>query len=375
MISERVHLLTHILRLIVEPAHKQHPDVQRSCLNVKKLEEVTTDALSGFFSDPENPGNRMKRPYLNEIFKVARYEERFKNGEIGKIAQGPLKTAQLLANDGSDGDTDVFVMADDKLPELSQGETEGRLKMHEKHEEGSGPARRSVSSPRPVAPHAMMPTHSGAGSTVPSGLSSQPFLSELPVRAGTHLSTQMVHTDMNAEQQSSFVESGSMGTVGGTSIHGGATNLAMSEILTSPHDGPDRRQSFVFSPPTDFHQTSANTTMYTQNWQSSSAAPAATPMYTSFAHQQAPPTPTYGAQPAIGLQQSQQQQYMPQPYDSMARTASFDANQNHMFRPGVSPGGVGHTQGYTGYLSSDTRGMAPPSVSAKAEPLSRPPMQ
>lgn len=84
---ERVHLLTHILRLIVEPTHKQHPDVQKSCLDVKKLEEVTTEALSGFFSDPESPGNRKKRPYLNEIFKVARYEERFKNGEIGRNTQ------------------------------------------------------------------------------------------------------------------------------------------------------------------------------------------------------------------------------------------------------------------------------------------------
>lgn len=82
--TERVHLLAHILRLIVEPSHKQHPDVQKSCLNVKKLEEVTAEALSSFFSDPENPGNSKKRPYLTEIFKIAKYEERYKNGEIGR---------------------------------------------------------------------------------------------------------------------------------------------------------------------------------------------------------------------------------------------------------------------------------------------------
>lgn len=40
--------------------------------------------MSGFFSDPENPGNKKRRPYLNEIFKVARNEERYKNGEIGR---------------------------------------------------------------------------------------------------------------------------------------------------------------------------------------------------------------------------------------------------------------------------------------------------
>lgn len=266
-------------------------------------------------------------------------------------------------------------MADDKLPEFSQSEPEGRLKMHEKHdEEESGSARRGISLPRPGAPHSMMPTHSGPGSTVPGSLSSQPFLSELPVRGGTHLSTQMVHTDMNAEQQPPFVESTGMGTVGSTSIHHGATNLPMSEILTSPHDGPDRRQSFVFSPPADFPQAPGNTAMYSQHWQSSSAAPAPSPLYTSFPHQQAPPTPTYGAQPAMGLQQSQQQ-YMPQPYDPMARTPSFDASHGHIFRPGVNQGGVGQTQGYTGYIPSDTRGMAPSGISAKVEPLSRPQMQ
>ena len=258
-------------------------------------------------------------------------------------------------------------MADDKLPEFSQGESEERLNMHEKHEEEEpSTARRALSSPRPVAPHTLMPTaHSG-----PGGLPSQPFLSELPVRGGTHLPTQMVHPDINPEQQSSFVENGSMASVGGASIHHGATSLPMSEILASPHDVPDRRQSFVFNSPAEFHQASANTTMYSQHWQSSSAAPAASPLYTSFGHQPTPPNPTYGTQPAIGLQQNQQQ-YMTQAYDTMARTPSFDASQSHIFRPGVNQGEVGHAQGYTGYLPSETRGMAPSGVNAKVDPLSR----
>ena len=76
-----MHLLAHILRLVVEPNGKQHPDIQKLCLNVKKLEETTNEALSAFFMD--NDANAKKRPYLNEIFKMARQEERFKNGEIG----------------------------------------------------------------------------------------------------------------------------------------------------------------------------------------------------------------------------------------------------------------------------------------------------
>lgn len=82
VVIERVHLLAHILRLVVEPNGKQHNDIQKLGLNVKKLEETTYEALSSFFMDNET--NAKKRPYLNEIFKMARQEERFKNGEIGE---------------------------------------------------------------------------------------------------------------------------------------------------------------------------------------------------------------------------------------------------------------------------------------------------
>lgn len=83
-----MHLLAHILRLVVEPNAKQHPDIQKLGLNVKKLEETTVEALSSFFMD--NEANAKKRPFLNEIFKVARQEERYKNGEIGKLIQARL---------------------------------------------------------------------------------------------------------------------------------------------------------------------------------------------------------------------------------------------------------------------------------------------
>ena len=70
--------------MIVEPNEKQHPDIQKLNLNTAKLEEATLEALSGFFADKDNPNNAKKKPYLKEIFKVARFEERYKNGEIGK---------------------------------------------------------------------------------------------------------------------------------------------------------------------------------------------------------------------------------------------------------------------------------------------------
>jgi len=68
----------------VEPNHKQHTEIQKLGLNVKKLDETTNEALSSFFMD--NEANAKKKPFLTEIFKVARLEERYKNGEIGKLA-------------------------------------------------------------------------------------------------------------------------------------------------------------------------------------------------------------------------------------------------------------------------------------------------
>lgn len=71
--------------MIVEPPHKQCATVQKLGLNVKKLEEVTMEAMSNFFNDKEHPENAQKRVFLKEIFKVAKAQERYKNGEIGKF--------------------------------------------------------------------------------------------------------------------------------------------------------------------------------------------------------------------------------------------------------------------------------------------------
>lgn len=73
--------------MIVEPNNKQHANLQKLYLNVTKLEEVTNEALSSFFTDKENPSNMAKRPYLKEIFRVAKIEERYKDGQIGKQSE------------------------------------------------------------------------------------------------------------------------------------------------------------------------------------------------------------------------------------------------------------------------------------------------
>jgi hypothetical protein len=92
--TERVYLLKHILRLVVEPNDRQHKDIQKLHLNVTKLEEITNEALSAFFADKENPTNGKKRAYLEEIFQVAKNEERYLNGEVGKC--NPRRAPQLI---------------------------------------------------------------------------------------------------------------------------------------------------------------------------------------------------------------------------------------------------------------------------------------
>jgi hypothetical protein len=87
MAIERICLLIHILRMIIEPREKQCGTVQKLGLNVKKLKEVTMESISRWLNDEEHPENVSKIAILREIFKVAKAEERYKNGEVGKTAR------------------------------------------------------------------------------------------------------------------------------------------------------------------------------------------------------------------------------------------------------------------------------------------------
>jgi hypothetical protein len=76
--------------MVMKPKEEQHPDIQKLNLSVAKLEEVTWDALSSFLADKDNPNNARKKPYLKEIFQIAKKEERRRNGELGKRMSSPL---------------------------------------------------------------------------------------------------------------------------------------------------------------------------------------------------------------------------------------------------------------------------------------------
>ncbi|KAK2612986.1 hypothetical protein QQS21_000915 [Conoideocrella luteorostrata] len=96
VLPERIHLQIHILKLVVEPNFKQYKDITDYGLNVNRLERITNVALTQFLTRTDTNG--AKRSHLQEIFELARQEERFKDNEIG-------------------GTTELYAKTDDQIPE------------------------------------------------------------------------------------------------------------------------------------------------------------------------------------------------------------------------------------------------------------------
>lgn len=325
---ERVHLLTHILRMIVEPKEKQHPDIQKLNLNVKKLEEITTEALSAFFADKENTANIKKRPYLNEIFKVARQEERFKKEEI-------------------DGTTYVYVMAEDKIPEAYSENDDGSITKDEDDQDVPSTKLSTVQSLMPPTPE-----HSSS-----TALHGTPFLSDLPVR-GTQYTPQLI-PEITPDQHGFGEGTTSMSVGGQTSVHSAGGNLALDIGVATSQDS-SRRPS-IFSPPPDY-SGQPSTNMYNQQWQPGSTAPNTSSMY-AFTQQQTNPSATTFVNPSVPLNQSQA--YMGGSFEGLSR--GYDGAQASMFQArGVSQQTAHGSPGYN-YLTNDSRAL--PGV--KADPASR----
>ncbi|KAK3940372.1 hypothetical protein QBC46DRAFT_126982 [Diplogelasinospora grovesii] len=254
--KERVHLLCHILRMVVEPNAKQHPDIQKLYLTVAKLEEATNEALSTFFADKDNTNNAKKKPFLKEIFKVAKVEERYKRGEI-------------------DPDTEVFIMADDKMADSYQSDNdEARQSRDEADEHDRSGSASRVSPPKTTGPpHVLLSSasadhnHQNSAGNLAGG---PPFISEIPVRGPQYPTAGiMPSSELTSDQHATYVEAGgTMGGVGGgqaapsLQTHSTTTmHQAMQDLIPSPHphDHPGSRRSsmFVTSSPTDFQPNSS----------------------------------------------------------------------------------------------------------------------
>ncbi|KAI1460624.1 hypothetical protein F4805DRAFT_465475 [Annulohypoxylon moriforme] len=331
---ERIHLLVHILRLIVEPNHNQHPAVQKLYLNVAKLEEVTTEALSSFFADKENPGNMAKKPYLKEIFRVAQNEERYKDGQI-------------------DGTTIVHVMPNDRVGQGYVSDTEDVTPGREDGDHNPTPNSSSASPQRTSIPQALM---AQAHSTEPSPttqMSSDAFVGDMPVR-GNQYSQPILNPEMTAERQT-FVDAPPIPNQ--APLHS-TTNIGIHDMYTNTHDS-SRRSSMFASPPE--YTSPATPTIY-QQWQANSTAPSNPSIYTF-------PQQTGNAhQPFVGhtgVPMQQNQQYIGTSFDGLPR-ASHETQHGGMMRALPQPG-------YPSYMSHEPGPLS--ATGTKPDPLPRHPTQ
>ncbi|KAL7626399.1 hypothetical protein AAE478_003171 [Parahypoxylon ruwenzoriense] len=335
---ERVYLLNHILRMIVEPNQKQHPSVQKLSLTVSKLEEITNEALSAFFTDKDNPSNMNKRPYLKEIFKVARMEERYKDGQI-------------------DGSTVVYVMPNDRVGQGYVSDTEDVTPGRDDGEHNPTPKSSSASPHRPNVSHQPQALIAQAHSTEhsPTTQMSGDAFGDMPVR-GTQYSQPVLGAEMTAERPA-FVEAPSISSQ--APLH--TTNLGLHDIYTNPHDSS--RRSSMFTSPSEY-TSPATPTMYPQ-WQAGSTAPSNPSIYTF------PQPPANGHQPFVGhtgVAMPQNHQYMGTPFDGLSRGA-HDAQHGNMYRPA----GIGQNPlpqpSYPNYMPHEPGSISGSSV--KSVPLPR----
>ncbi|KAH8782826.1 hypothetical protein F5883DRAFT_405012, partial [Diaporthe sp. PMI_573] len=342
---ERVYLLNHILHMITEPNQLQHKDIQKHGLNVSKLEEATFEALGSFFGDAENPNNAKKKPYLREIFKVARYEERYKNGEI-------------------DAEYECMVMAEDKVPDnyQSDDDEDDVPKDDDDSEQNSAPP----NDPTPkTTDHGLLVAPSSEQS--PAGnLQGGPFLGDLPVRGPQyHHQSSMMQPDLSSGHPN-FAEGGSMGN---QSAIQQAAAMPLPENFPDPH-APSRRPSLYASPS---EYGSATTSGLYPSWQATN--PPTTPsMYSSFDNQQqqAHQSGSYVHQQPVPLTQTPQYVEAAS-FDNMQR-GSYDPGPTSIYRTASVPQGSVHshsTQSFPNYLPQqhDPRSMSGPSL--KIESLGR----
>ncbi|KFA70924.1 hypothetical protein S40288_10187 [Stachybotrys chartarum IBT 40288] len=312
--AERITLLTHILRLAMEPYSKQHPAFQKAGLNVKKLEQLAFKRLSSFFEKDKK--NSKKRPYVVEIFKVARAEERYKNGEI-------------------DGSTEILVQDEEEMsPGAASPASPG--KSHDQHE-FSWPklnetltTQHAQSSPRSLA-------HPGH------------LANELPLRSSQFPGPVMADA---AAQQHGFSESSGVPIqVQGQTVSSSEGCVTIGGV-SSPHDS-SRRPSQVYS---DYSTSTNAAVVYSQPWQPGSTSTTASPLY---AYTPTHSSPTH-SQPATYVQHPVQMNsdsaYTVGSYDGSLRPM-YNPSPNAMFRSAAMDHTPPTSQTTYGYVSEDGQGL------------------
>ncbi|CAI6082368.1 hypothetical protein V2G26_020835 [Clonostachys chloroleuca] len=311
---ERVHLLNHILAIIVEPTAKQHPDVRKLHLNVKKLEECTNEALSGFFS--ENPQNSGKKRFLSEIFKVAKQQERYKNGEI-------------------DAATEVYVLNDDRVSETQTPEQEEVPASRDHEEQNTSPSTRSTAQGfHPTSPAGHSPTTASQTSS---------FVNEMPMRNTQNPPPPPSMVNDLTSSHHGFVEEG-LPVHGTTPAHHSNTTINVDMIPNSNTNDSSRRSS-VFG-----EYSHVGNGMYTQPWQTGSTASNPQAVYS---HKQNGPSTSF----VTAVPSTPPPSYMRGSFVDTMTQPGYDPTHSQVYRSGDVPSGqIGQQQTYN-YMPNDSRGL------------------
>ncbi|TGJ79427.1 hypothetical protein E0Z10_g9335 [Xylaria hypoxylon] len=312
--EERVYLLCHILRMLVEPQHKQHHAIRKVNLNLSTLEAVTFEALSSFFNDKESRGNAIKKPLLKEVFKIARQEARYLDGEMN-------------------GNTEVFVtsVSDSDANKEPASDSDDDEDLDRKFT----PTSSSASSVEPNGPPIMMSQVETGEHSETSHFPGHGFPENVSIRTA-HYSHPGFEPELS--ERPSYVEAPGIGSQVPSYSH---SHLGLPDMYPSPQ-GTSRRSS-VFNSPSDY------------------GSPATPVAYSAWPATNTPGNPSlYGFAPqlpsvqAFGGQITQGPQYTGPSLDGLPRQ-STDAHHGDMF-PSRTVGQcvMSHQPSYPNYVADGT---------------------
>ncbi|KAI1359529.1 hypothetical protein F5Y08DRAFT_76687 [Xylaria arbuscula] len=308
--DERVYLLCHILRMIVEPEHKRHSAIRKVNLDLKTLEDLTYEALSSFFGDKDSLANKNKKPLLEDIFKIARQEARYKDNEIN-------------------GDTEVFVSS------VGGNDAGNEPASDSEEDERKFTPASSVASPvEPNGPQIMMPQVQVSENRESGQFPDHNFSESVSLRAAPYS-----HPDFESElpERPNYMEAHG---VGNQAQNYNPSHLGLSDMYPSPQE--TSRRSSAFNSGSDY-QSPATPVTYSP-WPATSA-PHSTPMY-GF--------PPQHSNVQVFGQLSQGQAYTAQALDGLPRQAA-DAHHADIFvTRAVSQCPIPAHSGFSHYVTDET---------------------
>lgn len=144
-----------------------------------------------------------------------------------------------------------------------------------------------------------------------------------------------------------------------SSVHSAGNNIPIDIGVSPAHD--NSRRPSIFNSPAEYGGQNG-TNLYTPQWQTASAAPNTSAIYT-FTQQQ--PNASAAAFVNPGVAMNQNQSYMGAPFDGISR--GYDPNQPAMFRQGGVPQPQVHAAQSYNYVAHDNRGFS----GIKVDPASR----